>query len=181
MNDQVRHIEPKSPVLGPQHNIGAMLTDLSLQTRVGIRGKNAVQQVDKAGFLLPASPNTCTENDAHTLIRLVHNEFWLLSKADSSSHKSLDYGAGSYPVLCQDSHAWFLLKTEDNAAVLAKLCSVDLRNEHFAEGSIVQTVVAGVNAIIVHHQFDHKTVFSILCDRSIAQYLWQVLSDVLSH
>ena len=181
MNKQVRHIEAKSPVLFSTTDKHATLSDLSLHPRVGIRGKNAVAQVEKTAFSVPETANSLTETDEHILVRLINNEFWLLSKSDSQSNSTLESGSSAYPVLCQASHAWFVLNTHDNAAVLAKLCSVDLRPAQFAEGAVAQTVVAGVNAIILHHNYEQQAVFSILCDRSVAQYLWDALNDVLSN
>lgn len=181
MNKQVRHIEPKSPVLFSANDNHTSLIDFSLQSRMGIRGKNAVAQVEKIAISVPEKPNSLTETDEHILVRLINNEFWLLSKSDSQVSSTLETGSGAYPVLCQDSHAWFVLNTHDNAAVLAKLCSVDLRPANFVEGAVAQTVVAGVNAIILHHHYGQQAVFSILCDRSVAQYLWDVLNDVLNH
>jgi sarcosine oxidase subunit gamma len=62
---------------------------------------------------------------------------------------------------------------------MAKLCGVDLRDEAFSSGAIAQTVVAGSHAIVVHHQLAGEAVFSVLCDRAEAHYLWSVMRDAM--
>ena len=64
--------------------------------------------------------------------------------------------------------------------ILAKICGVDLRSSEFPVGAVVQTSVARVNAIIVHHVISDEQVFSILSDSASATYLWNALLDAMA-
>jgi sarcosine oxidase subunit gamma len=79
----------------------------------------------------------------------------------------------------QDSHAWLLLSGQESAAVMAKLCGVDLRPESFPAGSVAQTSAARINVIIANLPQAELPCLHILCDRASAHYLWGALLDAM--
>ncbi len=162
----------------------AALLDLSLIPRQGFRGANAENYLLDAGFPVPVSPNQALfGKQGEMILRLSQKEFWVfegltaqadgLTRLDQTSSPSADF----YPLFCQDSHAWLMLTGRHLADIMAKVCGVDLRSELFPVGSIAQTSVARVNAIVVRHEVNSVPVFSILSDRSSAEYLWGALFD----
>lgn len=163
----------------PISQADSFIVDLTLYAKTGLRGKTASQVVEQAGFTLPAKPNQAIDSDFSTVLRLSDNEYWLLTNSDNKDLPELNMSDDCYTVFCQDSHAWLALKSPCKADVMAKLCGVDLGESAFPLGTIAQTVVAGSSAIVVHHMLGKEAVFSILCDRSVAHYVWMVMLDAM--
>jgi sarcosine oxidase subunit gamma len=162
------------------------LLDLSLVSRTGFRGDNAEKHLQKIGLPVPAKPNQSSIGDKGELIlRLSQKEFWVLDGVtieDDSFTKvnQLELPTENcYSLFCQDSHAWFMLTGSYLADIMAKLCGVDLRNDVFPLGSIAQTSVARVNAIVVSHEVNSLPVFSLLSDSASSEYLWNALLDAM--
>lgn len=174
----------RSPIALPQtlsqvSSVDSVLIDLTLCARTGLRGEKAAQVLEQAGYKVPSQPNQMTDSEQVTVLRLSANEFWLLTDVEGKTLPDFSMQEGCYPLFCQDSHAWFAFKSPFKTDVMAKLCSVDLSERAFPVGMIVQTVVAGTNAIVVHQQLSEDAFFSILCDRSVAHYLWEVMLDAM--
>jgi sarcosine oxidase subunit gamma len=155
--------------------------DLSLMPRFGLRGKNAQRWLEDRGLPVPAVNRAEAHADGCWVARLGATEFWILATTELAEQKDVPVlttpEPGCYPVHCGESRAWFALAGEARCAVMAKLCGVDLRPMAFAPGTIVQTSVARVNAVIIFHQLWGIPVFSILSDTASAEYLWDVLQD----
>lgn len=155
--------------------------DYSNYKRWGLRGSSARERLISSGYTVPEAPNQIVEGKAQEWVcALSYREFWVLSAVEyltleNSADNVTDENA--LPLLCQYSHAWFLLEGEHRAEMMAKLCGVDLRHAAFPEGIIAQTQIARVNAIVAHHTLADKPVFSILVDQSLAEYLWLTLHD----
>lgn len=117
--------------------------------------------------------------------RLGKTECWVLADplADKPAQGMLDIRvmneSGCYPLYCQDSHAWFALTGRHLPDLMAKLCGVDLRPDQFPPGAVVQSSVARVSAIIIHHELEGIPVFYLLSDSSSAEYLWKALQDAM--
>lgn len=158
-----------------------VLSDLSLCRRSGVRGQGAGDWLEAQGYALPAMPNQIVSSQQGDLIMsLSHREFWLLqpeSGADNMAASSVAVSPGLWPLYCQHSHAWLLLAGDARAEMMAKLCGVDLSEPAFSVGSVAQTQVARVSAVIAHHRRGTEAVFSLFVDQSLAGYLWEVLDD----
>jgi sarcosine oxidase subunit gamma len=155
--------------------------DLSLMPRFGLRGKNAQRWLEDRGLPVPAVNWAEAHADGYWVARLGATEFWVLATTELAEQKDMPVlttpEPGCYPVHCGESRAWFALAGEARCGVMAKLCGVDLRPMAFAPGTIVQTSVARVNAVIIYHQLWGMPIFSILSDTASAEYLWDVLQD----
>ena len=160
---------------------GNALLDLSLMPRFGLRGKNAQRWLEDKGLPVPVVNRAESRADGYWVARLGATEFWVLATTELDEQKDMPVltapEPGCYPVHCGESRAWFALAGEARCGVMAKLCGVDLRPMAFAPGTIVQTSVARVNAVIIFHQLSGMPVFSILSDTASAEYLWDVLQD----
>jgi sarcosine oxidase subunit gamma len=164
----------------------ASLLDLSVVSRTGFRGINAEKYLQQAGLTVPAQPNQAyMGSEGELILRLSQKEFWVLDGLTTqddildklSQHALPSYAC--YSLFCQDSHAWFMLTGHHLADIMAKVCGVDLRDDAFPIGSIAQTSVARVNAIVVSHQVNSTPVFSLLSDAASAEYLWEALLDAM--
>lgn len=188
MVEQVMKLTARSPIalsaeptaLPSADPASTQLIDLTPWPRIGLRGSAAEQKLEEAGLVIPTTPNQLSDQGKQALVlRLSAREFWILGKESDAALPVLGNQAGTYSIPCEDSHAWLVLSSPHKASILAKLCAVDLRDSAFPQGHIAQTVVAGSNAIIAHHTLDQSAVFSILCDRTVAHYLWEVLLDAM--
>ncbi|WIX33948.1 hypothetical protein QO259_04580 [Salinicola sp. JS01] len=163
------------------------LIDLSALPRFGLRGPQAAAALTERGYRLPEAPNRClVQGDGTRLARLSATEYLLLgSLADAGRHVSetaqvwTTPAPGCYPLPRQDSHAWLALTGADGAAVMAKLCGVDLDAEVFRQGHIAQTSVARTDAIVIRDALGDTPCLHLLVDSASAAYLWPALLDAM--
>ncbi|MFP6847454.1 MAG: sarcosine oxidase [Pseudomonas sp.] len=163
------------------------LLDLSNLARVGFRGAAAAAYLEAHGYELPKAANLAvSQADGGHVLRLSQTEYLLLgSLLDAGARISQDEAAwvpddsANYLLPRQDSHAWLLLSGQESAAVMAKLCGVDLRPESFPAGSVAQTSAARINVIIANLPQAELPCLHILCDRASAHYLWGALLDAM--
>jgi sarcosine oxidase subunit gamma len=160
------------------------LIDLSVAHRVGFRGANAAEHIQACGYPLPSAPNVCElSRNGELVLRLGETEFWVLSNAGDLKQEFNCQAITAdrcYPLFCQNSHSWLMMVGPFLPEIMAKICGVDLSSSQFHVGQICQTSVARISAVIVHHEIDKKSVFSILSDSASAEYLWEALLDAMS-
>lgn len=164
----------------------AALIDLSSVPRTGFRGTAAAEHLASQGQAVPERPNQALASASGELtLRLSQKEFWLLGSLADQGGKVEQVEAAQVPeqncysLFCRDSHAWMLLTGAHLSEIMAKVCGVDLRPEAFPVGSIAQTSVARVNAIVVNQPVAGIPAFSILCDSASAQYFWEAMLDAM--
>ncbi|THG83463.1 sarcosine oxidase [Pseudomonas sp. A-1] len=163
------------------------LLDLTNLARVGFRGAAAAEYLTVRGYALPEAPNRAlTQADGSHVARLSQTEYLLLgSLRDAGARIAAEeaawqFGAAAnYLLPRQDSHAWLLLTGEHIAAVMAKLCGVDLRAEAFPVGAVAQTSAARINVIVANLPEGELPCLQILCDRASASYFWDALLDAM--
>lgn len=161
--------------------------------RAGVRGPNSLALLESIGLPVPAKPNTATVTETgELLLRLSNTECWLLSLRAGMNEKvnllreAVQNAEGVYSLYCQYSHAQLSLTGElsltgnNLSAIMAKVCGVDLRENAFPTGSIAQTSIARVNAIVVRHQSEEQEQFVILSDITTSEYLWEALLDAMA-
>lgn len=166
---------------------GIQMKDLSVQSRVGFRGKGALNFLKENGFSTPDKPNQAKMTEQGVcILRLSNTEFWLIDMSNDN-HELIqnvelasDGVADVYCLYCQHSHGAFVISGASIANMFAKVCAVDLSINSFAEGAIAQTSVARVNAIIVRMEGDKNNAFLVLSDSATAEYLWHSLADAAS-
>jgi sarcosine oxidase, subunit gamma len=165
----------------------AGLLELSMLPRCGYRGVGTPELLASKGLPIPARPNTAaTSANGDCVLRLSQREYWVLgSVADLGTAVAAfpadmaDTPANCYPLFCMDSHAWLMLTGKDIAEVLTRVCGVDMRESAFPHGSIAQTSIARINAILVRQQINNLPVISILCDSASSDYLWTALLEAV--
>ena len=161
-----------------------LLRDLSLARRAGVRGPGAREWLTSQGLPGDIAPNRISEeSDQGLVMALSQRELWLLQPDAVASSQQPDSAAlvpGAWPLYCQHSHAWLMLSGEPKAAMMAKLCGVDLRDGAFPLGQVAQTQMAHVSVVIAHHRYQDEAVFSLFVDQSLAEYAASALTDAMA-
>lgn len=163
------------------------IVDLSNLSRVGFRGQDTAAFLERHGFSLPQQPNQAVlQADGSWVARFSLTEYCILGSLNDFGERvsqierqwKMDETA-NYLLPRQDSHAWIQLTGRYVAVVMAKLCGVDFQPEVFTVGQVAQTSVARINAIVINVSDAQTQKFNLLCDRSAALYLWEVLQDAI--
>jgi sarcosine oxidase subunit gamma len=176
---------------GPARGPGsALLFDLSLRGRSGIKGAGALELAAEAGFVVPEKPNLATRQaDGGLCLRLGMTELLMLDgETTSGGSAKLDAvwqaarAAGrsriGWLLPRQDSHAWLRLCGSDVVGVLSRISAIDFSPRVFADLEISQTSVARTTAIVLRNDGADGLSFELLCDRSLAPSLWESLIAV---
>ena len=67
-----------------------------------------------------------------------------------------------------------------SAEMFAKICGVDLRPVHCPIGTIAQTSVAKMSAIVIRADLGGTLAYHLLSDIASADYLWTCLEDAIA-
>ena len=171
----------ESPLSGSKQSGAISVEDYTEKRRWGLRGKEAACVLREQGWEVPDRPNRLINTENNTLVMaLSQREFWFLDPCNDATLPLLADDAfkkGVYPLFCQHSHAWLVIRGEQKALMMAKLCGVDLSPDTFHTGDVAQTQIALINGIIARHNLDEDDVFSLLIDQSYAEYAHEALLD----
>ena len=164
------------------------LAELSPLPRVGFRGPGARDWLAAQGVDLPDEPNRArTQTDGAIAVTRSWTEVLVLGEiqgADSlcarlEADAADAHRARAYPLPRFDGLFWFALTGGSAVDCLAKLCGVDLRESAFPVGSVAQTSLARLNAVIVRVDVGETPVFHLLGDSASAEYAWTSLLDAI--
>lgn len=169
------------------------IADLSVLPRTGFKGAGTVEWLTAQGLSIGPDINRAyVQASGELAARLAPTEVFLLDGVDGIGEliRRLDaawsWGSGNprtligYPMPRSESHAWFLVVGEQAPAMFAKVCGVDLRRHRFAVGSIAQTSLAKMSAIIIRADLGVAPAFHVLADSASAEYLWGCLLDAMA-
>ena len=160
------------------------LIDLSLLPRAGIKGKALSPWIKSQRYEIGTAPNRAyAQHDGVLIARLSPAELMLLSNPlDPSMGAMTDSRETTYrcyAVRRQDSHYWFALTGACSPATFAKLCSVDLSPDYFADHAVAQTSVARTSAVVVRNDINGTLCYYLLGDSSTILYMWTCLTDAI--
>ena len=184
-------IQRRMPAAGSAHitgGTGLKLADLSLRPRWGVKGRDAFAWLAGQGAGVPARENAAErQRDGSLIARLSPGEALVLAslpRGQSALQAAIEAlpteGLGAcYPVPRWDSHCWFAVAGADAPRMFAKLCGVDLAAESFPDGSVAQTSVARLSAIVIRSDIGNAVTFSLLADSASTEYLWDCLVDAM--
>ncbi|WP_374653196.1 hypothetical protein [Dongia sp.] len=171
------------------------LADLSVMPHAGFKGRGTVEWLAAQGLAIgPDSNKAYAQSGGELAARLAPMEIFLLDSLAGAGLLMQRLNAAwkwaeaaprpqqGYPLPRQDSHAWFMLTGEFAPEMFSKMCGVDLRRDRFADGSIAQTSVAKMSAIIIRADRKAKdgrahAAYHVLADIASAEYLWSCLMD----
>jgi sarcosine oxidase subunit gamma len=168
------------------------VADLSVLPRTGFKGAGTVEWLTAQGLSIgPDSNRAYPQAGGELAARLAPTEIFLVDSlagtGDLVRRLNAAWGWGSerprkligYPMPRSESHAWFAVSGEHAAAMFAKICGVDLRLHRFSVGSIAQTSLAKMSAIVIRADLGEVPVFHVLADSASAEYLWGCLLDAM--
>ncbi|RMD61266.1 MAG: sarcosine oxidase [Alphaproteobacteria bacterium] len=170
------------------------LADLSGLPRIGFKGAGAIDWLADQGIAVPEENNRAARLEgAAAVARLAPAEALILGdvlgaeKEDGPARLAAAWAAApvppprprGYPVPRADSHAWFRIVGAQAPVVLAKLCAVDLRPHRCTDGTVAQTMVARIAAIVIRLDSGDAPAFHLLADSAAAGYLWSCLVDAM--
>lgn len=171
------------------------IADLSVLPHGGFKGKGTVEWLTAQGLAIgPDSNKAYAQAGGELAARLAPTEIFLLDSLAGSGallqrlNAAWQWAANAprpqqgYPMLRQDSHAWFMVTGACVPEMFAKMCGVDLRRDRFAEGAIAQTSMAKMSAIVIRADRKAKEgrvnpAYHVLADIASAEYLWSCLMD----
>lgn len=169
------------------------LADLSPLPRSGYKGPGVIDWLSEQGLDVPSESNRAlSQTNGSVAARLSPSEMFVLDDLACESNtvgrlrdawrnkeKTPD-STLAFMAPRQDSHAWFGLTGAQGAAMLAKLCAVDLRARVFDNGAVAQTSVARLGAIIIRRDLGTTLHYHVLADSAAAGYLWECLLDAMN-
>ncbi len=164
------------------------LADLSPLPRVGFRGPGTREWLTARGVDLPDEPNrACIQPDGPIAVTRSWTEVLVLGAIHGADRlcARLEGGAAdahrarAYPLPRFDGLFWFALTGASAAECLAKVCGVDMREPAFPVGSVAQTSVARLSAVIVRVDAGATPLFHLLGDSASAEYAWTSLLDAM--
>ena len=164
------------------------LADLSPLPRVGFRGPGAREWLAAQGVDLPDEPNRArTQPDGAVAVTrswtevlvlgAIHGADSLCARLDAKAEDA--HRARAYPLPRFDGMFWFALTGASATECLAKVCGVDLRESAFPPGSVAQSSLARLSAVIVRVDAGATPLFHLLGDSASAEYAWTSLLDAM--
>ncbi len=164
------------------------LADLSPLPRAGFRGPGTREWLASQGVELPDGPNRARpQPDGSLAITRSWTEVLLLSDLTAASDTCARLAAGSdeaqaaraYPLPRYDGLLWFALTGQRAVQCLAKVCGVAMGEAAFPPGSVAQTSVARLSAVVARVNIGTTPLFHLLGDSASAEYLWESLFDAM--
>jgi sarcosine oxidase subunit gamma len=156
----------------------------------GFKGRGTVEWLTAQGLEIGAESNVAyPQSGGEMAARLAPTEIFLLDSLAGTGAlmsrlnaawewaPSAPRPAQGYPLPRQDSHGWFMVAGEFAPEMFAKMCGVDLRRDRFAQGTIAQTSLAKMSAIIIRADRGGNAAYHVLADIASAEYLWSCLMD----
>ncbi|HET6159364.1 MAG TPA: hypothetical protein VFE34_13540 [Dongiaceae bacterium] len=169
------------------------LADLSVLPHCGVKGRGTVEWLTAQGLAIGADSNkTYVQANGELAARLAPTEIFLLDSLQGTGqligklNAAWQWAPGAprpqqgYPTPRQDSHAWFMVTGEKSPEMFAKICGVDLRPRQCPVGTIAQTSVAKMNAIIIRADLGSTLAYHLLADMASAEYLWTCVEDAIA-
>ncbi len=164
------------------------LADLTPLSRIGVKGKRAVEWLRKQGLEIGDENNhSWKQGNGAQAARLSDNEMLILEDVAGASgicaelEQQLDSVEldDCYSVPRRDLSAWLLITGNSADAMFAKLCGVDMRKSKFLNGSIAQTSMARMNVIAIRQDLASLPAYHLVFDSASADYLWRMLKDAM--
>jgi sarcosine oxidase subunit gamma len=194
VNDAAIAVDFGRPVDAEIVQAGSMaIADLSVLPRTGFKGAGTIEWLTAQGLSIgPDSNRAYPQGGGELAARLAPTEIFLIDSVAGTGDlvRRLDaaWSWGSerprkligYPMPRSESHAWFTVSGKHAAPMFAKICGVDLRLHRFSVGSIAQTSLAKMSAIVVRADLGDVPAFHVLADSASAEYLWGCLLDAMA-
>jgi heterotetrameric sarcosine oxidase gamma subunit len=113
-------------------------------------------------------------------VRLRRDEFVLLDYTDRVEWGHFERATGLENMTLTDithGRCGLLLAGQDAPRVLPKVCGLNFSDQAFPHMHAAQTSLAKVRTLIIRADIDEMPVYGLFVDRSLAQYVWDVVYD----
>lgn len=166
-------VEPtfESPIMR-RGSTGCALTDESAMTKTIIRAAPDSPAATQMGVRFGSSRRV-----EGVLICGSRPDEWLLLGEPSADTPPIDTVGHVSVVDLTHGRALLRLMTDHAAAVLEKVCSLDLSDAMTPDGAVVSASVAKVSCDIIRDDVDGTRSYLIACDRSFGDYLFGAILD----
>ena len=152
---------------------GPRILDLSARPRTGLRGPGVPGWCARHG--IPDRINELASGGDRAVARLGHTEILILP--DAGAPDLPPPSAGVFDAYRDEGWLWLRLAGGDRRECLARLCSADLRPVRTSPGSVLQTRIAALDAVLVFRCAAGADVVEILTDSASSDYLRAVLAE----
>lgn len=156
----------------------ATLHDRTGWPRLGLRGPATAGWCAAAGLPFPEAVNTVATAGGVRVARLGRTELLVLAPAgDDGLPQPAAAVPGAYDGHREETWAWFRLEGAGTLAALSAMTSADLRPAVSPAGSVVQTRLAGLDAVLVLVSGEAGPAVDIFVDIAAAEYFQAAMGD----
>ncbi len=169
------------------------LADLSVLPHTGFKGAGVIEWLRGQGVEVSETPNWAPQQQGGGLaLRQAAAEVMILGdlSGEGGWPERLKQAwwaepvppetPRGFPMPRDETHAWLAVTGAQAAAMLAKLCAIDLRAQAFPQGRVAQTSIARLNGVILRDDRGGVPFFHLLADCAAAEYLWDCLRDAMA-
>lgn len=154
---------------------GGIVLDRTPWPRLGLRGPGTPAWCEAAGLPFPERINTVAHGQGCRLARLGTFELLVLPDSRAAAIPGIPSGlTGVFDGYRDESWAWLRLEGPDWRDRLAGLTAADLRPGTVPPGSVVQTRLAGLDAVLLA---DGERAVDIFGDIASAHFLAALLDE----
>lgn len=151
------------------------IVNLTASPRLGVRGPGVPNWCAEHAVPFPDKINTTLAGNGLTVARLGRNEILVLPEKDHP------LPAAPFPPGVRDGYrdegwCWLRLEGGDCRASLSRMTSVDLRPVKALVGAVLQTRLAGLDAVLVIRR-ENEEFFEIFSDIASMDHLLEVIFD----
>lgn len=159
-------------------DVDATLHDRTLWPRLGLRGPATPDWCAATGLPFPDAVNRVATAGGIRVARLGRTELLVLAPTgDDRLPRPATTVPGAYDGYREESWAWFRLEGPGTLAALSAMTSADLRPGIAAPDSVVQTRLAGLDAVLVLAPAEAGTAVDIFIDNAAAEYFEAAVGD----
>ena len=172
-------IQFKSPVgVGPfaSDDGSISLTDEAATTKILVR---AARGTDAAEDLAVPYGRSRRRGDGTLVCGSRPDEWTLLATPGRSAEIKASVPSDGFVSLVDITHGRAMVRVSGTlaAAVLAKVCNIDLSDDMTPDGAVFSGSVAKVTCDLVRDDRDGEASYVISCERSFGAYLFAALAD----
>ena len=154
---------------------GPRILDLSARPRTGLRGPGVPGWCARHGIAFPDRINDLVSGGGRAVARLGQSEILILPDSDAAALPPLSTGV--FDAYREEGWLWLRLAGGDRRACLARLCSADLRPAKTPPGSVLQTQIVALDAVLIFRCAAGTDVVEILTDSASSDYLHATLAE----
>ena len=163
---------------------GLAVIDQSVHGKLLVQGDGADGVIEAAFQVADLAVGLGAEVEAAAVYRLRRDLYFVSTAVGAAGEVSADLRArvrtaGDFVTVTDVTHgrSQLLLLGAASAALLSKLCSLDLSDRGFPSGAARQTSCAKTRQLIIRRDECGVPAFAVIGGRSLASYLWEIIAE----